>query len=131
MNFLLDTHIWIWSLLEPGHLKPKVTRALRDASNHLWLSPLSTWELLILVEKRRVHLEEDPIRWMEKVFQKVPFKEAPLNHRVVMESRLIDLPQRDPVDRFLAATAMVYNLTLITADERLMQCNKVSILKNK
>ncbi len=131
MNLLLDTHIWIWSLLDPGHLKPKMAQALQDSSNQLWLSPMSTWELLILVEKGRVRLEDEPIRWVEKVFNKIPFKEAPINHRVAIESRLIDLPHHDPVDRFLAATAIVYNLTLVTADERLIHCRKISVLKNK
>ncbi len=131
MNLLLDTHIWIWSLLEPEHLKPKVAQALKDPSNHLWLSPISTWELLILVEKGRVLLEDEPIRWIEQVFKKVPFREAQVNHRVAMESRLIDLPHQDPADRFLAATALVYNLVLVTADDRLIHCKNISILKNK
>jgi PIN domain nuclease of toxin-antitoxin system len=48
-----------------------------------------------------------------------------------MESRLIDLPQQDPVDRFLAATALVYNMTLIMADESLSRCKKIVVLKNK
>jgi PIN domain nuclease of toxin-antitoxin system len=131
MNLLLDTHIWIWSLLDPERLKPNVAKALSDSTNHLWLSPLSIWELLILVKKGRVFLEDDPIRWIKKVFKKIPFREAPVNHQVAMESHLIDLPQQDPVDRFLAATALVYNLTLVTADERLLRCKKISILKNK
>jgi hypothetical protein len=35
------------------------------------------------------------------------------------------------IHQFLAATALVYNLTLITADDRLSRCKKISILKNK
>jgi PIN domain nuclease of toxin-antitoxin system len=131
MNFLLDTHIWIWSLLEPDRLKPKVAQTLKHSSNHLWLSPMSTWEFLILVKKKRILLDIDPIHWIDQVFKKIPFREAPVNQRIALESRLIDLPHQDPVDRFLAATALVYNLTLITADDRLSHCKRISILKNK
>jgi PIN domain nuclease of toxin-antitoxin system len=131
MNFLLDTHIWIWSLLEPSHLKPKVAQILKDPTNHLWLSPVSTWEFLILVEKGRILMEEDPVGWVDRVFKRIPFQEAPINHRIAVESRLVDLPHQDPVDRFLAATALVYDMTLITADERLSRCKKISVLKNK
>ena len=51
MKLLLDTHIWVWSLSEPSRLSPGVTRALDSKSSELWLSPISLWELGILVEK--------------------------------------------------------------------------------
>jgi len=131
MNFLLDTHIWIWSLLEPDRLRPNIALALENPANDLWLSPISVWEFLILNEKRRVVLECDPAKWLERVFKKIHFKEAPLTHQVAIESRLMGLPHQDPADRFLAATAYVFDLTLITADERLMVSKKIAILRNK
>jgi PIN domain nuclease of toxin-antitoxin system len=51
----------------------------------------------------------------------VPTKEAPLTHEVAMETRRISLPHRDPADRFLVATANVFGLTLVTADEVLIK----------
>jgi hypothetical protein len=47
----------------------------------------------------------------------VPVREAPLTHEVARWSRRIELPHEDPADRFLAASARVYDLTLVTADE--------------
>jgi PIN domain nuclease of toxin-antitoxin system len=131
MNLLLDTHVWIWSLLEPNRLRPNIALALENPANDLWLSPISVWEFLILNEKGRVVLECDPAKWLDRVFKKIPFKEAPLNHQIAIESRRMDLPHHDPADRFLAATALVYNLTLVTADERLMVSKKISVLENK
>ena len=40
MRLLLDTHIFLWSLLEPERLRPEVVAALEDKSNELWLSPI-------------------------------------------------------------------------------------------
>src|SRR5436309_3246465 len=51
VRLLLDTHIWLWSLLDPKKLTPRVVKALEKVENELWLSPMSTWELLILVGK--------------------------------------------------------------------------------
>lgn len=48
MKLLLDTHILLWSLLEPDRLHPRVAWELERAGNQLWLSPISTWEILIL-----------------------------------------------------------------------------------
>ncbi len=41
MRLLLDTHIWIWALLEPERLAPAVAEALEHEDNELWLSPIS------------------------------------------------------------------------------------------
>ena len=60
MNYLLDTHIWLWSALDPTHLSRQVRRALDDARNELWLSPITVWEALVLARKKRVVLEPTP-----------------------------------------------------------------------
>ena len=86
---------------------------------------------MVLAEKGRIGLQPDPPHWIRTVYRAVPFKEAPLNHEVAMESRLMDLPHQDPVDRFLAATARVYGLTLVTADERLLHSRRFSALPNR
>ena len=54
MKLLLDTHIWLWGLLDPDRLTPSVRRALQAPENELWLSPISVWEALILVERGRL-----------------------------------------------------------------------------
>ena len=130
MKLLLDTHIWLWSLLDPARLTNKVLRALESPCNELWLSPISTWELLILVEKGRVALYGDAHAWVADAMAKAPMKEAPVTHEIARESRLVDLPHQDPVDRFLVATAKVLDLTLTTADERLMRSRDFSVLAN-
>ena len=58
----------------------------------------------------------------------MPFKQAMINHEVAIQSRLVDLPHQDPADRFLAATAMVYDLILVTADLRLLSSKQFSVL---
>lgn len=41
MKLLLDTHIWLWSVLEPERLSRRVSKEIQDMSNELWLSPIS------------------------------------------------------------------------------------------
>lgn len=130
MRLLLDTHVWLWSLLDHRKLGARVTRELRDPESELWLSPISTWELLVLVEKGRVILDSDPLDWVRSALESTPLKEAPLTHEVALESRRIRLPHRDPADLFLASTARVYGLTLATSDERLLKCRDFKTLAN-
>lgn len=131
MKLLLDTHIWIWSLLAPAHLTPAVTAALESPENELWLSPIATWETLVLIEKGRLQVEGDPIRWISDALRAMPFREAALTHEVAVESRRLALPHQDPADRFLAASAKVYDLTLVTADEGLLESTEFQVLGNR
>jgi PIN domain nuclease of toxin-antitoxin system len=129
LRLLLDTHIWLWSLIEPVRLGRQVRQELLDPQNEFWLSPVSTWEALMLHDKKRVYLAPDPEDWIAK--NTAPFREAPLTHEIAAASRRLSLPQRDPADRFLAATAKVLNLTLVTADTNLLGLGEISTLGNR
>ena len=69
---------------------------------------------------------------MKNVLSVLSFQEATLNHEVAMESLGIRLPHQDPADRFIAASAIVYELTLITADRNLIEgADSYSVLPNQ
>jgi len=131
MRLLLDTHIWLWSLLEPDKLTTRVVKALEAPDNELWLSPISTWELSVLVKKDRVVLDKDVVEWVKEAMEKVPLQEAPLTHDVALATLQIGLPHRDPADNFLAATAKVFGLTLVTADKRMLSAKGITTLDNR
>jgi PIN domain nuclease of toxin-antitoxin system len=50
LKLLLDTHIWVWTLIDRARLSGEVTREIEAAENEIWLSPISLWEVLVLVE---------------------------------------------------------------------------------
>ena len=126
MKLLLDTHILIWARLSPDRLSEVASEALQDEENDLWYSPISVWEMLLLAEKKRLKIKDDPYRWVERALDGL--QEAPLNRYVAMESRRLHLPHKDPGDRFIAATALVYDLVLVTADEKLLACPRLKSL---
>lgn len=128
MNLLLDTHIWIWSQLEPGRIGKRVASELSASGNELWLSPVSVWEALTLMQKGRVRVN-DPLAWVEQASDQM--HEAPLTQEIVRTGFTLALPHADPADRFLAATAKVLKLTLITADTALLGLGDISTLANR
>jgi len=130
VRLLLDTHIWLWILAAPDRLGRKVRRLLEPGKSEVWLSPISVWELLVLAERGRVRLDADPRAWVAEALEKAPFEEAVLNHEVALRSREVALPHQDPVDRFLVATALCYELTLVTADDTLIEAGPCPILAN-
>ena len=130
MKLLLDTHIWLWALLEPERLSPAVRTALQSPDNQIWLSPISVWEALVLAERGRLTITTTAAEWVQRMVQAIPRREAPLTHDIAVMSRQLTLPHQDPADRFLAATALVMGLTLVTADERLLQSTQYAVLAN-
>jgi PIN domain nuclease of toxin-antitoxin system len=130
MKLLLDTHIWAWSLLEPERLGTGVQAALSAPDCELWLSPISVWELLLLIERRRIEVDRPADEWVREALERVPLREAALNHEVALRSRALATPHQDPADRFLAASALVYELTLVTADARLIGDVEWEVLPN-
>lgn len=128
MKLLLDTHIFIWSTGVPDRLTKKVKDAISDENNEIWVSPITVWECMLLAQKGRIELSPDPESWIRHQLRTLRPREAPLNTEVVLVSRTIDVDHDDPADRFLAATALVYGLTLVTADERLLRSKIVDVL---
>lgn len=127
MKFLLDTHIWLWTVLDPSRLGPNTTQVLRDEANELWLSPISTWEALLLHDKKRIDLTGDLRWWIESATRGI--NEAVLTHEIALAAHEL-LLHKDPADRLIAATARVLDLTLLTSDENLLRLTSIKTLAN-
>ena len=129
MRLLLDTHVWLWSLREPERIAPRLHRALADPKNELWLSPISIWEALVLHAKRKISLSGELSEWVADATANL--HEAPFTFGIALATHRLVLAHRDPADRFLAATALVLGLTLVTADERLLGLGEIQTLANR
>jgi PIN domain nuclease of toxin-antitoxin system len=131
VKLLLDTHIWLWSTLEPQRLTRRVDKVLRDPANDLWLSPVSVGELIVLLRKGRLRLPDEVAAWVASSMEDLELTEAPLTVEVALAIGSIDFLHGDPADHFLAATAKVFDLTLVTADEHLLHLPGIRVLANR
>lgn len=129
-RFLLDTHIWLWASREPHKLSSEVHKIVNSPTTDRFLSPISLWELATLVDKKKIAMREDFAIWVQQSINDLKLSEAPLNWKVANEMRYILPNHRDPADRFLAATAVAYDLTLITADQALIGVLGLKVLAN-
>ena len=127
MKLLLDTHIWLWLVEDPDRFSRRTMRELKSTDNELWLSPISTWEILALHQKGRIKLYGDITEWVAQAVSAT--KLAPFTHEVALAGRQFPY-DLDPADRFLSATALVFNLTLVTADRRLLGLRNIKTLAN-
>lgn len=117
MKLLLDTHAWLWRLLDPDRVSKAAESAIADRESELFLSSISTWEALVLAGKGRLSLEPSPGEWVLDALRRSAPSAVPLSHGIAMRSEALDgFASEDPADRFLVATALEHDLTLVTAD---------------
>jgi PIN domain nuclease of toxin-antitoxin system len=131
MRLLLDTHIWLWVAFEPSQLAPRVREVLANPENELWLSPISVWELTLLCRKGRFRVSPDIPSWVAKTIHELYLTEAPLTVEVALAVSALKFAHNDPADGFIAATAKAFELTLVTADEKLARLPGISVLRNR
>ena len=130
MKLLLDTHIWVWAVIEPRKLSRSVTRQLENPNNEFYLSPVSIWEASLIERRGRWRANKGFRDWLATALTHLSIREAPFNFEVAQEAAGIQLPEPDPGDVFIAATARVFDLTLVTADPQLLACSWLKTLAN-
>jgi PIN domain nuclease of toxin-antitoxin system len=69
--------------------------------------------------------------WVQQSMRELDLQEAAFTSAVAHELRFTLLGYQDPGDRFLVATAKVYDLTLVTADLRIQQISGLQLLANR
>ena len=119
--FLLDTHVVVWSALEPDKLSKKAVVAIEDARNTdrpLFISDITLFEVANLIRRQRVVIHISLDSFLEELESWLVV--VPINRQIASLSvQLPDAYPSDPLDRLIGATAMVRGLPLITADERI------------
>jgi len=119
MNYLVDTHILLWSFLETRRLSNPIKSVLLDENNNIYYSPISLWEISIKYGLKKLFLNGGT----PEVF----FKELQNSFYLCKEIASIDLAtnyklpihHKDPFDRFLIWEAIRNHFVLISCDENM------------
>jgi len=118
---VLDTHVWLWTMEGNLELSEEFRRHCKSLDEIL-ISPISIWEIGMLVEKKRFTFEMDCLDWIEKALAFPGIRLAPISPRIAVQStRLPGTIHADPADRILVATAHEENAVLVTCDQKLLE----------
>jgi len=120
---LLDTHAAVWVAVDNRALGKHSEQILKKVvrAGELAVSAFSFWEIALLVTRRRLR-RLDSVRELRERLLKQGTIELPLTGEIaVLAGELESLHNGDPADRFIAATAIVHDATLVTADEKLLR----------
>ncbi len=122
MKYLLDTHAWLWSVLDHPRLSRRARRTLSTvtADDRVGLAAISLKEAAWHLARGRIEVDEGagpwPL-WLRNAAARPELELLPLTVDIAIESAHFgDVFSADPADRLIAATARIHGLTLITAD---------------
>jgi len=118
---LLDTHAAIWILRNDAALGKKARDVAVAAADdgQLAISAISFWEIALLIAKGRLRSLDDPSE-TRALMIRAGIQEIPLTGEIAILAVQLDALHGDPADRFIAATAITHDATLMTADETLL-----------
>jgi len=116
MRLLLDTHVFLWYIIDDARLSFAAATAIREQSNDVYLSVVSMWEILAKHQLGKLPLPPPPDEYLrgkreEHEIRSLSFDEPAL-------SNLLRLPMhhRDPFDRMLICQALQHDLVIVTVD---------------
>jgi PIN domain nuclease of toxin-antitoxin system len=115
LRLLLDTHVMLWAISDPGRLSVQARSAIESGENEVFVSVVSPWEIAIKKSRNRIETPDDLDRGLESSrFKLLPVL---LRHTKAVES--MPHHHRDPFHRMLVAQAIVDGMILVTADRKL------------
>lgn len=115
MNLLLDTHVFLWWILDDPRLRPTSRELIGDASNVYW-SAASSWEVSIKYALGRLPLPAPPERFLPAELKKNRILSLPVLDAHGFRAGALPLLHRDPFDRLLVAQAQLESLILLSDD---------------
>lgn len=120
---LVDTCLAIW-LVRDAPIAASASQAINETAASgaaVLVSPISAWEVGLLVSRGRLSLDVHPFEWFEHLLAVPGVRLAPMAPRTLVSSNFLPgNPPNDPADRIIAATARDVGATLVTRDRLLL-----------
>ncbi len=114
-SVLLDTHAVLWWQAESPQLSGKARRRIEGAAVRL-VSPVTFWEIAMLIEKGRVRLDRPTTAWVNDFLSTDRVAVADLSPAAAVTAGELASFHGDPADRMIVASAMTAGIPLVTKD---------------
>ncbi|MBK9260850.1 MAG: type II toxin-antitoxin system VapC family toxin [Polyangiaceae bacterium] len=121
---VLDTHVWFWLVASPDRLSDASVTAI-DSADELFLSPISCWEIAMLVHKGRLEINQPTEQWLESAMQSTGMALLPIGPTIAALAARLPL-HGDPADRLIVATAITFGAQLVTKDHSIRSSGLVT-----
>jgi PIN domain nuclease of toxin-antitoxin system len=127
---LLDTHVVLWLSYDYDRISARAQAAIKEAraiEAGLAISDITLVEIARLCSHGRIHLTPDSETFLSDV--EARFIVLPITANIARQA--FELPAnfpKDPVDRVIAATALIVDSPLLTADSEIRRSHAVPVI---
>jgi len=121
MKLLLDTHAFLWAVMQPAKLSAKVRRLLESADMELIVSAASAWEIATKYRLGQLPGAKPILADFNDVMRRLDARILAISHTHALRSGRYPQDHADPFDRILAAQAELEHLPLASRDAALRQ----------
>lgn len=116
MTVLLDTHTFLWFVLNDPKLSGPAKAVIEDPTTDVLVSPASYWEIAIKVRQKRLDLFAPYADFMHRGIAGNHFDVLPVEPQHCERTIALPFHHKDPFDRLLAAQALAEGVPLVSAD---------------
>ncbi len=116
MRLLLDTHVFLWFVLNDAKLTLKAKTLIEDPSNDILISPASYWEIAIKVSHKKLNLFATYDDFMRRGIAGNDFDILPIEPKHTAIVATLPFHHKDPFDRLLIAQALAEGIPLVSTD---------------
>ncbi len=119
MRLLLDTHTFLWAVLDDPRLSDQARALMLNADNEILVSPASYWEIAIKISLGKYTLNDDFEAFMQRQTIYSEFTPLPISLKHTAVVATLPFHHRDPFDRLLVAQAISEGVPIISTDRAL------------
>ena len=123
MKVLVDTHTFIWALLDDHRLTPKAKQVLRSNEHELVFSLVSLWEIAIKIKTGKLNTIGSSVAYIRDEMDAYGMELLPIRYEHILQLESLPHHHGDPFDRLLIAQAITESLPILTADKTFKQYN--------
>ena len=121
MKILLDTCTFLWIITDAPELSNSARESFVDPANEVYLSAVSTWEIVIKYALGKLSLPESPERYIPFQRQQHNINTLPLEEGATLYFGRLPLLHKDPFDHILICQAIMHGMVIMTSDELVVQ----------
>ncbi|MCK5569914.1 MAG: type II toxin-antitoxin system VapC family toxin [Spirochaetes bacterium] len=123
----LDTCSLVWLSLSPDRLSKNADKAIKN--NSLIMSDISFWEIAMLTKSGRLIIDTSYSEYIKLLLSSYSIQVDPITPEIArMSVEFDDSVNSDPADRIIAATSIIENAPLVTADKNLINAKVINTI---
>lgn len=122
MKYILDTHVFLWSIANTKELSKNVIKVIKNPDNEIYVSSVSLWEIAIKIRIGKLHIEGITINELPGIIDKLEYSKISMTYEDALGYiNLKEDTHKDPFDRMLIWQSISRNMMLISKDKEFLK----------